>query len=90
MEDIEGKDRIKLASFESVGWKVIVSTEQKVGDLVCYCEPDTLLPVKPEFEFLRKRCFKESWNGFVIKRMRMGGVLSEGLAIPLKELNGDC
>jgi hypothetical protein len=86
MENIEGKDRIKLASFESVGWKVIVSTEQKVGGKVVYCEPDTLLPVKPEFEFLRKRCFKESWNGFVIKRMKMANVFSEGLAIPISEI----
>jgi hypothetical protein len=86
LEDIQGKDRIKLASFESVGWRVIVGIDMKPGDKVVYVEPDTILPVKPEFEFLRARCFNSDWNGFRIKRMKMGGVLSEGLAIPLAEV----
>jgi hypothetical protein len=85
---IPEKDKIVLASFIGTGWKVIVGVDMKPGDKVVYCEPDTILPQKSEFEFLRKRCFNAKWNGFRIKRMLMAGVLSEGIAFPLKEVSG--
>lgn len=88
VEPIQGKDRIVLASFVSVGWKVIVGVETRPGDKMVYCEPDTVLPVRPEFEFLRSRCYNEAFNGFRIKQMKMAGVMSYGLAIPLKEVPG--
>lgn len=89
LEPIEGKDKIVLASFESVGWHVIVGIDTKVGDKVVYCETDTILPEKPEFEFLRKRCWNDTWKGFRIKRMKLGQTISEGLAIPLKDIYPD-
>ena len=50
LEPIEGKDRIELCTI--LGWDVIVQKgEFKEGDLVVYCEYDTVLPIKPEFEF---------------------------------------
>lgn len=88
VEPIPGKDRIVLASFVSVGWKVIVGVDTKPGDKMVYCEPDTVLPVRPEFEFLRSRCYNEKWNGFRIKQMKMAGVMSYGLAIPIKDVPG--
>ena len=88
LEEIPGKDKIVLASFEGGGFKVIVSKEEtKVGDLVVYFEADTLLPDKPEFEFLRARCWTPKWNGHRVRCMKMGGVFSEGLSLSLKDLN---
>jgi hypothetical protein len=83
LEPIPGKDRILYASFVNVGFKVIVSSDLRVGDKVIYCEADSLLPVKPEFEFLRGRCFNEKWNGFRIRNMKMAGLYSEGIVFDL-------
>lgn len=83
LDKIEGKDRIFLASFVNTGWHVIVGTDLKVGDMVVYCEVDTVLPVKPEFEFLRPRCWNNAYQGFRIKAMKMGNVFSEGIVFPL-------
>lgn len=71
LHPIEGKDRIELAIVK--GWQVIVRKgEYQVGDLTIFVEPDSLLPEKPEFEFLRPKKFR-------IKTMKMGGVLSQGI-----------
>lgn len=83
---IEGKDRIVLASFVSVDYKVIVDTTFKVGDKVIYVMYDAILPVREEFEFLRKRCYKDKYQGFRISAMKMGGIVSEGLALPISVL----
>jgi len=83
IEPIPGKDRIVYASLKDLGWQVIIDTSYKVGDKVIYVEIDSILPVKPEYEFLRKRCFSEKWNGFVIKGMKMAGLVSYGLVLPL-------
>lgn len=54
---IEGKDRIVLATVD--GWSVIVKKDEfKVGDKCVYVEIDSVLPEKPEFEFLRKKQFQ--------------------------------
>lgn len=51
---IEGKDRIVLAQVD--GWNVIVKKDEyKPGDLTVFCEPDSVLPQKPEFEFLKRK-----------------------------------
>lgn len=83
LEPIKGKDRILYASFESTNYRVIVASTSKVGDKVVYFECDSLLPVVPEFEFLRSRCFSEKKGGFRIRNMKMGGLYSEGLSIPV-------
>jgi hypothetical protein len=78
LEPIEGKDRIELATI--LGWEVIVGKgEFQIGDLVVYCEYDTVLPERPEFEFLRKRCWNSFYKGFRIRNMKMGGVFSQGI-----------
>jgi|SRR5208282_4349106 len=87
LDPILGKDRIVLASFESVGWKVICGkSDFQIGDLCIYCEVDSILPVKPEFEFLRKRCWAPKWNGFRIRNMSMSGIYSEGIVFPISIL----
>lgn len=71
---IEGKDRIALAIVD--GWSVIIQkSEFNVGDKCVYIEIDSVLPERPEFEFLRK-------NDFRIKTMKMAGRLSQGICFP--------
>lgn len=79
IKPIEGKDRIVLAGI--LGWQVIVRKDEfNVGDMVIFCEIDSVLPEKPEFEFLRTKHFR-------IRTMKMGGVLSQGIAFPLNILS---
>lgn len=78
LHPIAGKDRIVLA--EVLGWQVIVQKDEyKPGDKCIYVEVDSVLPEKPEFEFLRKKDFR-------IKTMKMGGVISQGICFPLSIL----
>lgn len=75
---INGKDRIVLA--EVLGWTVIVQkSDFHLGDKVIYVEIDSVLPEKPEFEFLRSKNFR-------IKTMKMAGCLSQGICFPLSIL----
>lgn len=83
---IEGKDRIQVINFKENGYNVIASKEIKVGDVVMYFEVDSILPVNDKFEFLRKRCYKEKLNGFLIKNMKMFNIYSNGLVMTQKEL----
>jgi hypothetical protein len=75
---IEGRDRIELAIVD--GWQIIVKKgEYQVGDKTIFIEIDSVLPEKPEFEFLRK-------NKFRIKTMKLTGTLSQGICFPLSIL----
>lgn len=75
---IEGKDKIGLATVD--GWRVIVQKDQfEVGGKCVYCEIDSVLPEKPEFEFLRSKNFR-------IKTMKMAGVISQGICFPMSVL----
>lgn len=68
---IEGRDRIELAGV--LGYSVIVKKgEFKPEDLCVFCEIDSVLPEKPEFEFLRSKKFR-------IKTMKLGDVYSQGI-----------
>jgi len=86
IEPIEGKDKIVLASFYDTGWKVIVGKDMNVDDLCVYIEYDSVLPQRPEFEFLRSRCWNSRYEGFRIRCMKMGNVFSEGIVFPLSIL----
>jgi RNA ligase (TIGR02306 family) len=85
---IEGADAIEVARINN--WNVVVKKgEYKTGDLCIYCEIDSFLPVKEEFEFLRKSSFKKMGDqeGFRLKTIRLRGQLSQGLLLPLTVLN---
>jgi hypothetical protein len=88
LDPIDGKDRILYASLENLGWQCIVDTSNKVGDKVVYCEIDSILPALPEFEFLRKRCWSDKYQGHIIKGMKMSGLISYGLILPISVLDG--
>lgn len=75
---IEGKDRIELCGV--LGWTVITKKDEfQAGDKCVYVEIDSVLPEKPEFEFLRSKNFR-------IKTMKMAGVYSQGICFPLSIL----
>lgn len=81
---IEGADAIELAVVD--GWNVVVAKNvgHKVGDKVVYCEIDSFLPIREEFEFLRKSSYKKMGNleGFRLKTIRLRGQISQGLVLP--------
>ena len=90
------KDRICCVSFKELGYEAIVPNTVNVGDELIFIQEGSILPVKEQWEFLRKRCFSEKENGFIIKPMTMGKkenpdgtegdrVKSWGLAIQLSE-----
>ena len=81
IKPIEGADRIEVATI--LGWQLVVKKgEFKIGDYCVYCEIDSILPDKPQFEFLRKKKFR-------IKTMKMRGQISQGIAFPLSILGDE-
>ena len=92
VKPIEGADKIE--AYRVDGWWVVSEKgEFNVGDLCCFFEIDSFLPVREEFEFLRKNCFKSTKNlgdGFRLRTIRLKGQISQGLILPLSafsELN---
>lgn len=86
IQPIPGADAIMVASVK--GWKVVVKKDEyKVGDLAVYYEIDSFLPIRPQFEFLRKSSFKRmgSTEGFRLKTIRLRGQISQGLLTPIPE-----
>ena len=82
---IEGADAIELAIVD--GWQVVVAKNvgHKVGDSVVYCEIDSFLPIREEFEFLRKSSYKKMGDqeGFRLKTIKLRGQVSQGLILPI-------
>lgn len=81
---IEGADLVQLAKIK--GWQCVVKkSEFNVGDLCVYFEIDSHLPVRPEFEILRRNSTKRMGDreGFRIKTIKLRGQLSQGLALPI-------
>ena len=82
---IDGADMIELATVG--GWNVVVAKNvgHKIGDKVVYCEIDSFLPIKEEFEFLRKSSYKKMGDqeGFRLKTIKLRGQVSQGLILPI-------
>ena len=75
IKPIKGADKIELAYV--LGWQCVVKKgEFKVGDKIIYVEVDSVMPERPEFEFLRDRKFK-------IKTIKLKGQISQGLVLPI-------
>ena len=92
VEPIPNADAIE--KIRVLGWWVVVKKgELKPGDKVVYCEIDSLLPERPEFEFLRASSFKPAQTdangaitlpaGFRIKTVKLRGQVSQGICFPL-------
>lgn len=80
--DIPGADLVAVATIQ--GWQVIVKkTEFKVNDLCLFYEIDSFLPLEPRYEFLKKTTKFDGKEGYRLKSIKLRGVLSQGLALPL-------
>src|SRR5262245_26018150 len=98
VEPIPNADAIE--KIRVLGWWVVVKKgEHQPGDKVVYCEIDSLLPERAEFEFLRSNCFKPAQidlagtailpAGFRIKTVKLRGQVSQGICFPLTLLPAD-
>lgn len=102
IDPIAGADRIVLAHV--LGWKVIISKGMglAVGDRVAYFETDSLLPeTDPRYSQFMPRGVRHmavtdpdtgetmEVSGHVLRTMKMRGVYSQGLIMPLPELGLD-
>lgn len=75
---IEGADRIVVAQVD--GWECVVKKDEfHEGDLIVYVEVDSIVPDKPEFEFLRDRKFR-------VRTIKLRGQVSQGLVLPMSVL----
>jgi len=79
IKPIEKADAIEVA--QVLGWECVVKKSEnfKVGDLVVYIEIDSIVPDRPEFEFLRDRKFR-------VRTIKLRGQVSQGLVLPLSIL----
>lgn len=78
IEPIEGADKVVKATI--LGWEVVCKKDEfKIGDIGVYCEVDSILPERKEFEFLRERKFR-------IKTIKLRGQVSQGIFFPLSVL----
>lgn len=82
LKPIPNADSIELAKV--LGWNVVVKKgEFKVGDLVIYCEIDSILPSdNPLFSFLEK-------NKYRIRTVKLRGQISQGICFPLSILSSN-
>lgn len=63
-----------------LGWQVVNKSGQlKVGDFCVFFEIDSILPKKPQFEFLEKTKYR-------IKTCKLRGEVSQGLVMPISIL----
>lgn len=69
-------DKVKV-----LGWQIVVRRDEyKIGDKCIFVVIDSLLPDRPEFEFMRK-------NKFRVRSVKLRGELSQGIVFPLSILD---
>lgn len=81
LRPIQNADRIEVAIID--GWECVINKADgfKVGDMVVYVEIDSILPDKPEFEFMRKYKFR-------VRTIKLRGQVSQGLVLPMTIFRG--
>lgn len=79
IQPIAGADAIEAAIIG--GYTIVVKKTEglKKGDLCVYFEVDSILPERPEFEFMSKYRYR-------LKTIKLRGCVSQGLIIPLNGL----
>lgn len=98
VEPIEGADRLEQVMLKGHGWKIVTAKgDFSVGDLGVMFEIDSYLPINDaRYSFLKDRCLKKfvskSGNvlreGIRIKTIKLRGVISQGLLMPLSAFVG--
>lgn len=82
IDAIEGADRIVLANVK--GWNCIIQKDSyMVGDLVVFIPPDSILPEL----LIKKHELTYMKNGDRIRSVKLKGVISQGLILPLPSGN---
>lgn len=85
IEPIANAEKLELARV--LGWMCVVEKGKfKADDWCVFCEIDSFLPIKEEFEFLRKGCYRkftDGREGMRIKTIRLRGQISQGLVLPI-------
>ena len=80
---IQGAD--KICKYRVNNWWVVDAVEKySVGDLATYVEVDAMLPIQPQYEFLRKNCYKkliDGTEGYRIRTIKLRGQISQGLLL---------
>lgn len=87
VQPIKNADRIEVITIN--GWKVVANKNQyRIGDLVVYCEIDSLLPIKPQYEFLRKSSYIKNieQEGFRLRTIKLRNQISQGLLLPIQSI----
>ena len=97
-DPIPDTERLSVATMKGKGWKVVTGRDEyHAGDLAVYFEIDSFLPSDDErYAFLKDRCLKKfvskSGNvlreGIRIKTIKLRGVISQGLLMPLSAFVG--
>jgi len=78
LEAIPDADAIVKATV--LGWQLVVKKDEfQVGDLCVYIEIDSILPDRPEFEFMKNRNMR-------VRTIRLRGQVSQGICFPLSIL----
>lgn len=78
LEPIEGADKIEKATV--LGWSLVVKKgEFSIGEPCIYVEIDSILPDRPEFDFMRERKFR-------VKTIKLRQQVSQGICFPLSIL----
>lgn len=81
LRPIAGADRIEVAQVD--GWECVVKKDEfKEGEKIVYIEVDSIVPERPEFEFLRDK-------RFIVRTIKLRGQISQGLVLPLSILPGN-
>lgn len=92
VQPIDGSDFLEKVRIK--GWWIVTKKGQvKQGDLCIYYEVDSLLPARPQYDFLAKgQTLKKSIiesgkevEGYRLKTIRLRGQISQGLVLPLSE-----
>lgn len=91
IKPIEGADLIELATVDN--WNVVIKKgEFQINQNVIYFEIDSFLPIREEFEFLRKSSYKkmsDGSEGFRLRTVKLRSQVSQGLILPLSILPND-
>jgi len=73
------KDADRIVTYGILGWEVVDQKgKYNINDKVIYCEVDSVLPEKPEYEFLRDRKFR-------VRTIRLKSQVSQGLILPIPD-----
>lgn len=90
---MEGKDRIVDITMDELGYECIIPKVDAIpGNKIIFIQEGAILPVEEKWEFLRKRCYNEKVDGFIIRPMVMGKkeggerVKSWGLGVTAKDI----